>query len=327
MISPHTSLTVIGVPLDLGVSKLGADMGPTAIRYAGIFEAFEQAGYRYEDQGDLAVANNFALDRLPPAERASAKLAEIERVSEELGRAVFEAARGGSIPVILGGDHSTAIGSIAGLAKAKGRLGVIWIDAHADANTPETSPSGNVHGMPLAVSLGHGYPGLRDCLGFSPKLLPQDVVILGAKDVDPGELEFLRREGVKLYTTFDIENLGMARVVAEAIETVSRDTDAVYVSFDADVMDPKVAPGTGIMTKGGLTYREISYIMRAIGRDVELAGFDVIEVNPLMDKRNQTAELCVELAMGLLGVKYTDYEKTYLRQNQPAVSPEELDDD
>lgn len=317
MIASKSTVNVVGVPMDLGVSKLGVDMGPTALRYAGIFEALEHAGFPFVDAGDLAVAHNFALDRLSPEERAPAKRAEIARVSENLARHVFEAASRGETPLTLGGDHSTAIGAIAGLAKARGRIGVVWIDAHADANTPETSPSGNIHGMPLAISLGHGYPELVNCLGFAPKVRPEDVVILGAKDVDPEEMEFVRRQGVALYSTFDIMHLGLAKVMDEAVARVAQHTDGVYVSFDADVMDVRLAPGTGITTKGGLTYREISYICRTLGERLTVAGMDIIEVNPLMDKRNQTAELCVELAMAILGYRWTDYERNYLTRNVP----------
>jgi arginase len=317
MICRTRTVNVVGVPLDLGVAKLGVDMGPTALRYAGIFEALTFAGLSFVDAGDLPVANNFALDRLPAPERQAAKRAEIARVSENLGGHVFAAASRGELPLTFGGDHSTSIGAIAGVAKARGRLGLIWIDAHADSNTPETSPSGNIHGMPLAVSLGHGYPELVSCLGFSPKVRPEDVAIVGAKDVDPGELAFLKSQGVALYSTFDLDRLGLARVLDEAVSRVTAATDAVYVSFDADVMDARIAPGTGITTRGGLSYREIACLCATLGERVELAGLDVIEVNPLMDKRNQTAELCVELAMSLLGVKWTDYERKYLRANRP----------
>jgi arginase len=316
MIDTKTDIHILGVPLDLGLSKLGADMGPTALRYAGLYQAFDHAGFHYEDHGDLDVLKSFALDRLPARERNTKRFEEIVRVSNELAEFVYKTASSGGFPLTLGGDHSTAIGSVAGLAKAYGRLGVIWIDAHPDSNTPETSPSGNVHGMPLATALGHGYPKLTNCLGFSPKVRYEDVCIVGAKDIDPEELAFLRKHDVCMFTTFDIQDMGIGPVIRQAVERVSRNTDAVYVSFDADAMDMKLAPGTGIMTRGGLDYREISYIMQYIGRNVQLAGVDMIEVNPLMDKRNATAELCVELMMSLLGVKYSDYEKNYLPDNK-----------
>ncbi|MGE4299889.1 MAG: arginase [Desulfovibrionaceae bacterium] len=308
---------VVGVPLDLGVSKLGVDMGPTAIRYAGILDALAWAGIEYTDAGDLDVVRNFSLDCLAPAAREAAKLAEIIRVSEALAAETFGAANRGELPLTLGGDHSTSIGAVAGVAKAVGKLGLVWLDAHPDANTPQTSPSGNIHGMPLAIALGHGHEALVRCAGFAPKVRPENVCIVGAKDIDPPERAFLERNGVALFTTFDIEDMGIARVMEQAAAIASRDTDGVYVSFDSDVMDRNLAPGTGIVTRGGLNYREISYVMQFLGANVHLAGLDIIEVNPLMDKGNRTAELCVELAMAALGVKYSDYERTYLARNQP----------
>lgn len=315
--TPVTPVAVVGVPLDLGVSKLGVDMGPTALRYAGILEALTWAGIPWRDAGDLPVIRNFTLDHLPPAERGSAKLAEIVRVSADLGQFVSSARACGELPIVLGGDHATAIGSVAGAASSVNRLGLLWIDAHPDANTPQTSPSGNIHGMPLAVSLGHGLRQLTHCLGFAPKVRPEDVCIVGAKDIDPDEAAFLRHHGIACFTTFDIQELGLAEVMRRATEIVGQDTDGVHVSFDADVMDMRVAPGTGITTRGGLSYREITYVMRAIAQHLRLVSLDVIEVNPLLDKRNQTAELCVELVMAALGIKYTDYEKRYLRANLP----------
>jgi len=317
MTPEHQVVTVLGVPLDLGVSKLGVDMGPTAIRYAGIFEALAYAGLNFVDAGDLDVARNFALDHLPPREREKAKLDEIIRVSELLAQRVGNARRRGELPIVLGGDHSTAIGAIAGVASTCERLGVLWIDAHPDANTPETSPSGNIHGMPLAVSLGRGIAELVQCGGFAPKVRPEDVCIVGARDIDPGEAAFLHQMGVRLFTTYDIQNMGLHPVMDQALEAVSRRTDAVYVSFDTDAIEGAVAPGTGIVTRGGLSYREISYIMQYIGQNLEFAAMDVIEINPLLDVRNQTAELAVELLMAALGVRYTDYERRYLAANRP----------
>lgn len=310
-------LNVLGAPLDLGVSKLGVDMGPTALRYAGIFDAFAFAGFEYVDAGDLEVVRNFALDHLPPREREKAKLAEIIRVSGVLAERVKNSRLRGELPVILGGDHSTAIGAIAGAAAACERLGVLWLDAHPDANTPQTSPSGNIHGMPLAVSLGHGLPELVNCAGFAPKVRPEDVCIVGARDIDPGEAQFLRQHKIRHFTTYDIQNAGLHTVMEAALEAVSRRTDAVYVSFDTDVIEGAEAPGAGILSRGGLSYREISYVMQFIGQNLEFAAMDVIEVNPLLDERNKTAELAVELLMAALGVRYTEYERRYLADNKP----------
>lgn len=317
MIKSGKNIKVLGVPIDLGVKKLGVDMGPTAIRYAGIFEAFEYAGFRYHDAGDLNVLRNFSLDHIPQNERARVRLDEIIRVSEKLAQMVYDARIKKEIPIILGGDHSVSIGTIAGHAKASKRLGLLWIDAHPDANTPETSPTGNIHGMPVAICMGFGPDKLVNCLGFSPKIQPEDICIVGAKDIDQGEMQFIEKNGIRLFSTFDIENLGIANVMKEAVATVTKNTDAVHISFDMDVIDKQVAPGTGITTKGGLNYREISYIMEYLGNNIVLAAIDIIEVNPLLDIRNKTAELCVELIMLLLGVRYSDYEMKYLKNNQP----------
>lgn len=311
----HIPIALVGVPLDLGVSKLGVDMGPTALRYAGIHEALNWAGISWRDAGDLDVARNFTLDQLAEDARDHARLREVVRVSATLGAFVAEARKAGELPIVLGGDHSTAIGSVAGAASSVENLGLLWIDAHPDANTPQTSPSGNIHGMPLAISLGYGVPELTGCLGFCPKVRPENVCIVGAKDIDPDEAEFLTAHGIRCYTTYDIQEMGLAEVMRRAAEVVGKGTDGVHVSFDADVMDMQVAPGTGITTRGGLSYREISYIMRVVARKMRLTSLDVIEVNPLLDQGNSTAELCVELVMGALGIKYTDYEKRYLRSN------------
>ena len=305
---------VIGVPLDLGVSKLGVDMGPTALRYAGILDGLKFGDIEYTDSGDLKVAKNFSLDTLTHNEKKIARFEEIVRVSNKLAQVVDDAISKDEVPIILGGDHSTSIGSIAGIAKSNNNMGLIWLDAHPDCNTPETSPSSNIHGMPLAISLGYGPGPLVNCFGFSPKLRPENICIIGTKDIDKGEQEFINSQGIRNFTTFDIENMGIATVMKEVHEIMGK-TEGVYLSFDADVMDQKIAPGTGIMTKGGLNYREISYIMRFIGENIDLIGMDIIEVNPLLDKKNKTAELCVELTMACLGIKYTDYEKMYLKEN------------
>ena len=323
----HTRhITVMGVPLDLGVSKLGVDMGPTAIRYAGIFDAFEHAGFAWTDAGDLDVARNFALDCLPEHRRDTARLEEIIRVSGALATKVRTVLDQGSLPLVLGGDHSTAIGSMAGAAASARRLGVLWIDAHPDVNTPATSPSGNIHGMPLAIALGHGPSALVDCHHRGPKVRPEDVCIVGARDIDPGEERFLEDQGIRVFTTFDIANQGLHAVMEQAVDAVSRRTDAVHVSFDTDVIEGRTAPGTGIVTRGGLSYREISFIMRFVGKRLDVTTMDVIEVNPLLDKGNRTAELAVELLMGALGIKYTDYEKHYLARNRPGACRAPEDD-
>jgi arginase len=308
-------LTIIGMPLDLGASKLGVDIGPTAIRYAGILDACKTAGYQFTDLGDIDVMRNFSLDRYPLNQRKAIRLQEIARVSNKLASMVHSSCMERNIPIILGGDHATSIGSISGVAKAYDRIGLLWIDAHPDSNTPDTSLTGNVHGMTVAISLGYGYNDLVNCFGFYPKIRPQDVCMIGIKDMDAAEVQFLQEKGVSVYTMSVIQEIGIANVMKEAALKITRDTDTVYVSLDADVMDSQIAPGTGIASKGGLNYREITYLTEFIGNNLPVAALDVIEVNPLLDLKNTTAELCVELVMSLLGTKYSDYEKKYLREN------------
>jgi len=215
------------------------------------------------------------------------------------------------IPVILGGDHSVAIGSIAGAAKFAQELGVIWFDFHPDANTPESSPSGNIHGMPVAISLGYGYKELVQCAGFAPKVLPENLCIIGAKDIDAFEKTFLQKLGVEMYTLFDIDKMSIHTIMEKVLRKLSH-CDAIHISFDIDVLDPLIAPGTGIISRGGLTYREASYIMRRLADENIVSSIDIIEVNPLCDIRNTTAELVVELLMSVLGGSFGDYERNYL---------------
>lgn len=294
---------IFGVPIDLGSKPLGVEMGPTAIRYAGLIDALKFNNFDFVDFGDIRIArekcNNGSIE-------------EIARVSDELANLVSEAIMDGFVPIILGGDHSVSIGSISAVSKVSQRIGLLWLDCHPDANTPETSPSGNVHGMPVAISLGFGYEKLVNCAGFSPKVLPENVCILGAKDIDPEEREFLSRVGVKMFTLFDIEKKGIVQVFEEAFDIVTNGTDRLHVSFDVDVLDPVIAPGTGIISRGGLSHREIDYVMKNLGERDAISSIDVIEINPLFDIKNQTAELAVELVLSGLGGSYGDYERYYL---------------
>ena len=283
-------------------------MGPTAIRYAGLHQALAYIKIDYIDCGDIVI------DR----ERTNnGYIGEISRVSDQLAALVSEAMGDGYIPIILGGDHSASIGSIAGASKKCQRLGLLWLDCHPDANTPEISPTGNVHGMPVAISLGHGYPELVNCAKFKPKVLPEDVFIIGAKDVDKGEKQFLDEMGVKIFTLVDIEKVGIVKIFDEFLATVLSRCDAVHLSFDVDVLDPLIAPGTGIISRGGLSYREITYIMESLGSESIITSIDIIEINPLLDIRNQTSELAVELLLAALGGSYGDYERSYLKQEPP----------
>lgn len=303
---------IIGVPLDLGSKPLGVGMGPAAIRYAGLPDALRFNGIEHVDHGDLRI--DAGKGERNPVE-------EIARIAEELATVVAAAIGDGYLPFILGGDHSVSIGSIAGVSKTARRLGVLWLDCHPDANTPETSPSGNVHGMTVAISLGLGPPSLVGCGGFSPKVDPSNVCIVGAKDIDRGERELLQRLGVKMFTLSDIERYGIVSIVREAQSIVLDGTDAVHVSFDVDVLDPLIAPGTGILSRGGLSYREIRYVMETLSEMESLRAVDVIEVNPLLDIRNQTAELSVELLLAALGGSFGDYERLYLRSDAGRCRP------
>ncbi len=300
--SKQKSVKIFGVPLDLGNKPLGVEMGPSAIRYAGIVDAMELNGIKCIDYGNLVINN---IDHNKTIE-------VIARVSNELAGLVAGAIGEGFIPIILGGDHSIAIGSIAGASKKSKRMGLLWLDCHPDANTPETSPSGNIHGMPVAISLGHGYSQLVNCADHSPKILPEDICIIGAKDIDKEEKEFLDNLGVKMFTVHDIVKDGIVNVFDEAYKIVSKKSDHIHVSFDIDVLDPIIAPGTGILSRGGLSFREISYIMESLGEKDAISSIDIIEINPLLDIRNQTSELAIELLLSGLGGTYGDYERNYL---------------
>jgi len=305
--SEKKKVTIFGVPIDLGSEPLGVEMGAAAIRYAGLTKALKFNNIECFDYGDLII------DR-KSGRNSNGQIEEIARISEELAKLVAQAIDDGYIPIILGGDHSAAIGSIAGVAKKFKKLGLLWLDCHPDANTPETSPTGNVHGMTIAVSLGYGYPQLVNCAQFSPKVAPENVCIIGAKDIDKDERSFLEDNGIKYFTTFDIARQGIVEIIDMALEEVLKDCDAVHLSFDIDVLDPLIAPGTGITSRGGLSYREISYIMEILGKKNVIRSIDIIEINPLMDIRNQTSELAVELLLSALGGSYGEYERSYLKQ-------------
>jgi arginase len=301
-------IKIFGVPLDLGANPLGVEMGPTAIRYAGLAKALEFNNMEYEDEGDLRVDKH---------KYQKGSLEAIACISEELAERVDLAITRGYTALVLGGDHSSSIGAIAGASSKHRRTGLLWLDCHPDANTPVTSPSGNVHGMTVAISMGYGYPELVNCGGFSPKILPQNLCIVGAKDIDPGERELLNRLNVGLFTLIDVEQYGIVEVCRRALNIVSNGTDAIHVSLDVDVLDPVIAPGTGIFSRGGLSYREISYVMASLGKIGKVRSIDIIEVNPLLDIKNQTAELSVELILAVLHGSYGDYERYYLGETFP----------
>ena len=294
--------SVIGVPLDWGASKRGAAGGPVAIRRAGLLEALDDIGVSATDTGDIPVPTG----DLNPG-RSSLRYSDvITKVCKALAQRTHDAVKAGSVPVTLGGDHSLAMGSISGVAKAvraqKKRFGVLWVDAHGDINTPQTSPSGNVHGMPLAHLLGMGDRTLAKLAGFAPAIEAGRVAIVGVRDLDLAEKANLKKSGIRVFTMMDIDRHGMARVVEQAIETASGGgADGFHVSFDVDAADPSVAVGVGTPKRGGLTYREAHLLMEMVAETGRMLALDLTEVNPLEDSHNQTAELASELIQSALG--------------------------
>lgn len=293
------AISVIGVPMDLGQMRRGVDMGPTAMRHAGMIERLSQLDYEVKDLGDLRISRPSPGTDLAGVHLNS--LSEIAEASEELGSLVSAEIESGRFPLIVGGDHSIAIGSLAGIAKHYDNLGVIWYDAHGDLNTPDTSPSGNVHGMPLAASLGLGHDRLTQILGYAPKIQPEHVVIIGARSLDPGEKELIRELGMKVYTMHDVDLLGMPHVIQEALEHLKVHADGVHLSVDLDALDPMEAPGVGTPVAGGLSYRESHLAMEMLYDSGLVTSAEFVEVNPILDERNKTAELAVGLMESLFG--------------------------
>lgn len=290
-------VAVIGVPMDLGQTRRGVDMGPSAIRYAELIERLQSIGVKIEDKGDIAVGR-------PAAEPQSAALKNLELVVKTntlLAEKVDDMFENGYFPLVLGGDHSIALGTLAGTAKHFSRLGVIWFDAHGDLNTEETSPSGNIHGMPLAASLGLGHSDLTGIHGKDPKVLPENVVIIGARSLDEGERALIRKLGIKVYTMHEIDRIGMARVMEETISYLKERTDGVHLSLDMDGIDPADAPGVGTPVIGGISYREGHLAMEMLCEAGIISSAEFVEVNPILDERNKTAIAAVALIGSLFG--------------------------
>jgi arginase len=290
-------VAIIGAALDLGAGRRGVDMGTSAIRYAGLDERLAALGLAVEDLGNVEVGVAEATDEGDPRVRF---LDEIKEVSARIAAAVCEAAARGSVPVVLGGDHSVAIGTLGGLAAQAGTGGVLWFDAHGDLNTPETSPSGNVHGMPLAAALGLANETFASETWPLPALDPGHVALLGLRSLDAGERELVKELGIAAYTMSDFDRRGVEAVVREAIERVAG-ASFVHVSLDMDVVDPEAAPGVGTPVRGGLSYREAHLAMELVAEGCEFGSLEIVEVNPILDRENATGRLAVELAASAFG--------------------------
>ena len=297
-----TRVKILGVPLDLGQRRRGVDMGPSAIRAAGLQARLREMDIDVEDAGDLTVV---IPETQTIADSRARYLQEIAAVCRRAAKRIGEFLDGSSTPLTLGGDHSLAVGTIAGAVRhyrrQKQPLGVIWFDAHADCNTPETSPSGNVHGMPLAACLGFGPPALTGLIGAAPLLNPANVALVGVRQIDKQEKEIVRRAGITVFTIRDVDEQGMRRVVEQAIEIASRETAGFHVSLDMDFLDPSAAPGVGTPCRGGAGYREAHLAMELIADSQKMRAFEIVEVNPILDVQNQTATLAVELALSAFG--------------------------
>jgi arginase len=292
-------VVILGVPIDLGAGRRGVDMGPSAIRYAGLQERLAQLEHPVRDLGNLSVP---LLEQCPlPAPGTTLRYLEpIVQVVQRLAQQTAAIMRAGGFPLILGGDHSLSLGSIAGVADGR-RLGVIWIDAHGDFNTDQTTRSGNIHGMPLAALTGRGHPDLTAPLGRRPVLHEPDVALIAVRDLDPLERQALRASGVHVFTMHDIDRRGLAAVMEQAITLVSRYTDGLHLSLDLDALDPREAPGVGTPVMGGISYREAHLAMELLAASGRLVSIDLVEVNPILDLQNVTANLAVAFALSALG--------------------------
>jgi len=299
-------IRIVGAPMDLGQQRRGVDMGPSAVRYAGLFERLQRLGHEVEDVGNVAVpVRDEAIVRAQQwIESNGGGLRHLSAVVEACN-AIYalaqECAATPEIPIFLGGDHSIAIGTVGGSASS-GPLGLIWVDAHGDFNTPEITPSGNIHGMPVAVLLGMGHTDLVDLGHAGPKLRAQDVVMIGIRDLDVKERQALAVSGVTVFTMRDIDELGMATVARRALTRLSH-LKRIHVSLDMDAMEPSVAPGVGTPVTGGLTFREAHLLMEILAESRKIASLDVVEINPILDDGNRSAELAVELIASIFGQK------------------------
>lgn len=298
----RNNISIIGFPVDLGAGRRGVDMGPSALRIANLKPQLEALGYTVKDTGDINIQTAESQKIINPKLKY---LTEILKTSKVLANKVERTLENGNFPMCIGGDHSMALGTIAGISsfcrKRKLRLGVIWIDAHADMNTDETSPSGNIHGMPLAASLGLGHSDLVRLNGFAPKVEPENCVLIGIRSVDIEERKNIKKLKVPVYTMSDIDKLGIHRIISRVLKQFKEKVDHIHVSFDVDSVDPIVAPGVGTPVPGGLNYREAHSLMEAIAECGCMSSLEVAEVNPILDQYNKSAEFAAELVASSMG--------------------------
>jgi arginase len=302
---PTRRIRILGVPLDLGASRRGVDMGPSAMRVAGLEARLEALGHQVADGGNIRVE---IAETQTSGSRNAHYLAEITETCSRTAEAVLKTLADGMTPLLLGGDHSLAAGSVSGVSEFYRRegqkIGLVWIDAHTDINTPSTSPSGNVHGMPLAALLGLGPEPLAKIYGFAPKIAADNTVLVGIRDIDDAERANIRQAGVThVYTMRDIDERGMRAVMEEALAAAGNGTAGYHVSLDMDWIDPEDAPGVGTPVRGGATYREAHLAMEILADRGRLLSFELVEVNPVIDEHNRTADLAVELASSAFGKK------------------------
>lgn len=299
---PTRKVCLLGVPMDLGGGRRGVDMGPSGLRIAGIEEKIRALGLDVEDRGNVPVSQPESRQARDPQARF---LVEIEHCCRRLRARVERVLDEGALPLVMGGDHSIAMGTVAALSswhhRRRERVGLLWFDAHGDMNTPESSPSGNIHGMPLAVCLGRGAPQLLALGDRRPMVDVERAVLVGVRDVDPVERREILDSGIRVFTMRDIDQLGLARVMEEALAIVTRDTAGFHLSFDIDGVDPSLAPGSGTLVPGGTTWRESHLVMEWAAESGALLGLEITEVNPILDERNRTAENAVQLVLSALG--------------------------
>jgi len=299
---PDKTIRIIGVPMDLGASRRGTDVGPSAMRIAGLGAAIRKMGYTLEREEDIIVP---AMETTLPEDSKARFKPQILSVCTELAGRVKELMDDGEFPLVIGGDHSIAMGTVAGVAAhyrdRNEAMGLIWFDAHGDMNIPGVSPSGNIHGMPLAHLLGRGDPDLAGILGFSPKLDPEKVVLIGIRDIDAGERKIINDSGIHVFTMRDIDEIGMAKVARRAMEIVTNGTGGFHVSFDVDGCDPTVIPGSGTLVPGGVRYREAHLLLEYCADSRQMTSMEVVELNPFMDHKNISAERTLRLITSALG--------------------------